>query len=51
MHLVVLTGDQEYGLPCNASDAPRDAQRGYAETQYALFRQWYAGWSVAQNLV
>jgi 4-hydroxy-tetrahydrodipicolinate synthase len=25
-----------------------DAQRHYAEQQYALFRQWYANWSAEQ---
>ncbi|MFI8578362.1 dihydrodipicolinate synthase family protein [Ectopseudomonas khazarica] len=46
-HLMVLNGDQEYRLHFNESDALSDAQRRYAETQYQLFRQWYANWSAA----
>ncbi|MFH6599942.1 dihydrodipicolinate synthase family protein [Pseudomonas sp. BMW13] len=46
-HLMVLNGDQEYRLHFNESDALSDAQRHYAETQYRLFRQWYANWSAA----
>lgn len=46
-HLMVLGGDQEYRLHFNESDALSDAQRRYAETQYQLFRQWYANWSAA----
>ncbi len=49
-HLMVLGGDPEYALHFNASDALSDAQRHYAETQYRLFRQWYANWSAEQNL-
>ncbi|KQQ56955.1 dihydrodipicolinate synthetase [Pseudomonas sp. Leaf127] len=49
-YLMVLNGDLEYSLHFNATDALSDAQRGYAEQQYALFRQWYAQWSVAQNV-
>lgn len=44
-YLMVLNGDTEYTLHFNASDALSDSQRRYAETQYALFRSWYAGWS------
>ncbi|WP_437880690.1 dihydrodipicolinate synthase family protein [Pseudomonas sp. LRF_L74] len=49
-HLMVLNGDQEYALHFNETDVLSDAQRNYAETQYALFRQWYANWSAAQNV-
>ncbi|SEC63476.1 dihydrodipicolinate synthase family protein [Pseudomonas anguilliseptica] len=45
-HLMVLGGDAEYSLHFN----PSDAQRHYAETQYRLFRQWYANWSAEHNL-
>ncbi|MFN3358508.1 MAG: dihydrodipicolinate synthase family protein [Pseudomonas sp.] len=48
-HLMVLNGDSGYDLHFNASDALSDAQRGYAESQYALFRQWYANWSTERN--
>jgi 1-pyrroline-4-hydroxy-2-carboxylate deaminase len=44
-HLMVLNGDKEYTLHFNETDALGDAQRRYAETQYALFRDWYAAWS------
>ncbi|SIP91368.1 dihydrodipicolinate synthase family protein [Aquipseudomonas alcaligenes] len=46
-YLMVLGGDPEYALHFNPSDALSDAQRNYAETQYKLFRQWYANWSAA----
>ncbi len=49
-HLMVLNGDKEYTLHFNETDALSDAQRRYAENQYALFRQWYANWSAEQNV-
>jgi len=49
-HLLVLNGDQEYALHFNETDTLSDAQRHYAETQYTLFRQWYANWSAEQSL-
>ena len=49
-HLMVLNGDREYSLHFNETDALSDAQRHYAEQQYALFRTWYASWSAEQNL-
>ena len=48
-HLMVLNGDSEYRLHFNETDALSDAQRNYAEQQYALFRSWYANWSAEQN--
>jgi dihydrodipicolinate synthase/N-acetylneuraminate lyase len=44
-HLMVLAGDDEYALHFYETDALSDSQRNYAETQYKLFRQWYAAWS------
>lgn len=44
-HLMVLNGDQGYDLHFNPTDVLSNAQRRYAEQQYALFRQWYADWS------
>jgi len=44
-YLMVLNGDQEYALHFNETDTLSDAQRRYAENQYALFRQWYGDWS------
>jgi len=49
-HLMVLNGDSEYSLHFNETDVLTDAQRNYAEQQYALFRSWYASWSAEQNL-
>lgn len=46
-HLMVLNGDTEYSLHFNETDALSDAQRRYAETQYDLFRDWYAQWSAS----
>lgn len=48
-HLMVLGGDQEYALHFYETDALSEAQRNYAETQYTLFRQWYANWSAQQS--
>ena len=47
---MVLGGDQEYALHFYETDALSDAQRNYAETQYTLFRQWYANWSTANSV-
>ncbi|WP_420334293.1 dihydrodipicolinate synthase family protein [Roseibium sp.] len=44
-HLMVLNGEDAYRLHFNETDALSDAQRNYAEAQYALFKTWYADWS------
>lgn len=44
-HLMVLKGNPEYALHFNETDALSESQRGYAETQLALFDAWYAAWS------
>lgn len=44
-HLMVLNGEEEYARHFNPSDALSNAQRGYVEAQYALFRAWYAAWA------
>nr|WP_300315928.1 dihydrodipicolinate synthase family protein [Halomonas sp.] len=49
-HLMVLNGDQEYALHFNESDQLSEAQRRYVETQYDLFRSWYAQWSASLNI-
>lgn len=49
-HLMVLNGNTEYTLHFNESDVLSEAQRRYAETQYALFRQWYSDWSKQADL-
>ncbi|KXU82552.1 dihydrodipicolinate synthase family protein [Paraburkholderia monticola] len=48
-YLMVLNGDKEYTLHFNESDVLSEAQRRYAQTQYELFRNWYAGWSKEVN--
>ncbi|MCB5203410.1 dihydrodipicolinate synthase family protein [Neorhizobium sp. T786] len=44
-HMMVLKGDREYTLHFNETDELAASQRGYVETQLALFDQWYASWS------
>lgn len=44
-YLMVLNGDKEYTLHFNDTDVLSASQRRYVETQYAQFRNWYAGWS------
>jgi len=44
-HLMVLNGDDRYRLHFNATDELTDAQRNYVESQYSLFKAWYADWS------
>ncbi len=44
-YLMVLEGHKEYSLHFNASDKLSDSQRHYVETQYHLFKDWYASWS------
>ncbi|MEI1673884.1 dihydrodipicolinate synthase family protein [Acinetobacter baumannii] len=44
-YLMVLNGDKEYTLHFNETDALRESQRKYVETQYELFRTWYRNWS------
>jgi len=49
-HLMVLTGAEEYRLHFNETDALSDAQRHYAEAQYALFRAWFDDWAGKEGL-
>ncbi len=44
-YLMVLNGDEEYRLHFNESDALSQAQRRFVETQYRLFKDWYAAWA------
>ncbi len=44
-HMMVLKGDAEYALNFIETDVLSDSQRGYVETQLALFDSWYADWS------
>ncbi|WP_297341624.1 dihydrodipicolinate synthase family protein [Pseudophaeobacter sp.] len=45
-HLMVLNGNSAYGLHFNESDALTESQRSYVETQYTLFKTWYADWAL-----
>ncbi|PHR22437.1 MAG: dihydrodipicolinate synthase family protein [Hoeflea sp.] len=44
-HLMLLNGNAEYTLHFNETDALSASQKQYVETQYKLFRDWYANWS------
>ncbi|MGI2034500.1 dihydrodipicolinate synthase family protein [Rhizobium panacihumi] len=44
-HMMVLKGDKEYALNFIETDVLSDSQRGYVDTQLALFDTWYADWS------
>lgn len=44
-HMMVLQGDAEYTLHFNPTDALTPSQQGWAETQLAQFKAWYAQWS------
>ena len=45
-HLMVLNGGSAYRLHFNESDALTESQRSYVETQYTLFKTWYADWAL-----
>lgn len=49
-YLMVLNGERRYALHFNETDSLSEAQRRYTESQYTLFRQWYANWSAEQNV-
>ena len=44
-HMMVLKGNKAFELHFNEADALSNSQRGYAESQLALFDAWYADWS------
>lgn len=44
-YMMVLKGNPEYTLHFNETDALTVSQRGFVETQLALFETWYAEWS------
>ncbi|MEQ3679266.1 dihydrodipicolinate synthase family protein [Pseudophaeobacter sp.] len=48
-HLMVLNGDSAYSLHFNDSDALTESQRSYVETQYTLFKTWYADWALQSD--
>ena len=43
-HLSVLTGDGDFKLQINSSDALTDSQQAFAEQQLALFQSWWKSW-------
>ncbi len=43
-HLMVLAGDPEYALHFNESDELSASQKRFAETQFRLFKAWWAAW-------
>ncbi len=43
-YLMTLQGDEEYALHFNETDALSASQKRYAETQFRLFREWWAAW-------
>src|SRR5450432_870105 len=43
-HLMVLEGHKDYALHFEATDALTASQRNFAEGQWRLFKDWYAGW-------
>ena len=50
-YLMVLEGNPEYELHFNASDVLTDSQKNYAANQLQLFKDWYANWSKASDVV
>jgi dihydrodipicolinate synthase/N-acetylneuraminate lyase len=48
-HLMTLQGDGEYALHFNESDALSASQKRFAETQFHLFKTWYADWRGAES--
>ncbi|MCT4557242.1 MAG: dihydrodipicolinate synthase family protein [Pelagimonas sp.] len=50
-HLLVLNGEDEYRLHFNETDVLSDAQRNYCESQYTLFRAWFADWSAQGGVI
>ncbi len=48
---MVLNGDAEYALHFNPDDALSASQQQYVETQYRLFKNWYADWSAQADVL
>ncbi|MFO1209807.1 MAG: dihydrodipicolinate synthase family protein [Amaricoccus sp.] len=44
-HMMVLKGDAEYKLHFNETDELSASQKGFIESQLALFDSWYADWA------
>ena len=43
-YLLVLNGETEYELHFNQTDKLSASQKGFVESQYSLFRTWWANW-------
>lgn len=43
-YLLVLNGESEYELHFNETDALSASQKGFVESQYRLFKDWWANW-------
>lgn len=50
-YMLVLKGESEYALHFNETDVLSASQRGYVETQFKLFNDWYASWSKQSGAV
>lgn len=50
-HLMVLNGKAEYRHHFNESDHLTDAQKHYLESQYHLFKHWFADWSQQDGII
>jgi dihydrodipicolinate synthase/N-acetylneuraminate lyase len=48
-YMMVLAGNPEYEHHLNPTDALSASQRHYAETQFKLFKDWYAAWPAAKK--
>lgn len=44
-YMLLLQGEKEYALHFIETDELSASQRGYVESQYALFKTWFAEWS------
>jgi 1-pyrroline-4-hydroxy-2-carboxylate deaminase len=48
-HMMVLKGFRDYALHFNETDALTESQKGYVESQLALFDRWYEQWSATAD--
>ena len=44
-YLMVLNGEEAYRLHFNPTDKLTDSQKGFAKSQYNLFKNWYKNWN------
>jgi 4-hydroxy-tetrahydrodipicolinate synthase len=44
-YLMVLNGEDAYRLHFNPTDKLTDSQKGFAKSQYDLFKSWYKNWN------